>query len=98
MLTGSALEGADVFVHYHPNEQKDAEDVKAYIGKVAPNSKVELYAKDLRTEEACMEMVDVVKKWSKNELHVLYVFLSRRSHVKAGYRGERRGRCNLGEG
>ena len=74
VLTGSALEGADVFVHYHPNEQKDAEDVKAYIGKVAPNSKVELYAKDLRTEEACMEMVEVVKKWSNNELHVLYVF------------------------
>jgi hypothetical protein len=71
VLTKSALEGADLFIHYHPNEQKDAEDVKAYIAKVASSAKVELYPKDLRTEEACVEMVEAVKKWSNKELHVL---------------------------
>lgn len=72
MLTAnSALEGADVFLHYHPEEQKDAQDVKSYVAKVAPGRKVELYAKDLRTEEACLEMVQDIKKWSGGELNVL---------------------------
>ena len=65
-----------MFIHYHPNEQKDADDTKAYIAKVASKSKVELYAKDLRTEAACMEMVEAVKKWSGGELHVLYVHVA----------------------
>ncbi|KAI9637195.1 uncharacterized protein MKK02DRAFT_24172 [Dioszegia hungarica] len=66
-----ALEGASLFIHYHPKEQTDADNVKAYIAKVAPNAAVELYAKDLATESACLEMVEEVKKWSKGELHVL---------------------------
>ncbi|KAK8854965.1 hypothetical protein IAR55_003705 [Kwoniella newhampshirensis] len=66
-----ALEGADVFLHYHPLEEKDANDTKAYIAKVAPSAKVELYAKDLRTEQACLEMVEEVKKWSGGKLDVL---------------------------
>jgi hypothetical protein len=45
--------------------------VRDYIAKVAPKAKVELYAKDLRTEAANMEMVEAVKKWSGGELHVL---------------------------
>jgi hypothetical protein len=65
------LEGADVFIHYHPLEQKDAESVKEYIKKVAPNAKVELYAGDLREEKANLEMVEAIKKWSNSELHVL---------------------------
>lgn len=60
-----------MFLHYHPLEQTDADNTKAYIKKVAPNAQVELYAKDLRTEEACLEMVQEVKKWSGGELNVL---------------------------
>ena len=70
-LTCSALEGADLFIHYHPNEESDAQDVKSYIAKVAPKSKVKLHAKDLRTEAATMETVEAIKKWSGGELHVL---------------------------
>lgn len=71
----SALEGADVFVHYHPLEEKDAQNVKEYIAQVAPSSQVELYAKDLRDEPACQEMVQAIKKWSNDELHILCVAL-----------------------
>ena len=67
----SALEGASVFIHYHPSEEKDANDTKDYISKVAPKAKVELYAKDLRTEAAALEMVEAIKKWSGNTLHIL---------------------------
>jgi hypothetical protein len=65
------LEGADVFIHYHPQEQGDAEDTEQYIAKVAPNAKVELYAKDLREEKACNEMVEEVKKWSDGKVDIL---------------------------
>lgn len=67
----SALEGADVMVHYHPNEEQDAKDTVDYIKKVAPNAKTEIYAKDLRTEKACLEMVEDVKKWSGGKLDIL---------------------------
>lgn len=60
-----------MFMHYHPNEQRDAEEAKAYINKVAPKAKVELCAKDLSTEKACLEMVEEVKKWSGGKLWVL---------------------------
>lgn len=70
-LICSALEGADVFCHYHPNEEQDAKDTVEYIKKVAPNAKVETYAKDLRTEAACLEMVEEVKKWSGGKLDIL---------------------------
>jgi len=66
-----ALEGADVFCHYHPSEEQDAKDTVEYIKKVAPNAKVETYAKDLRTEAACLEMVEEVKKWSGGKLDIL---------------------------
>jgi len=72
----SALEGADVFCHYHPSEEQDAKDTADYIKKVAPNAKVETYAKDLRTEKACLEMVEEVKKWSGSKLDILYVLVS----------------------
>ena len=67
----SALEGADVFVHYHPSEEKDAKDTLDYIKKVAPNSKSEIHGKDFRTEAACLETVEAVKKWSGGEVHIL---------------------------
>jgi len=70
-LISSALEGADVFCHYHPSEEQDAKDTVEYIKKVAPNAKVETYAKDLRTEAACLEMVEEVKKWSGSKLDIL---------------------------
>lgn len=60
-------------VHYHPNEEQDAKDTADYIKKVAPNAKVQTYAKDLRTEKACLEMVEEVKKWSGGKLDILYV-------------------------
>jgi len=66
-----AMEGADVFVHYHPKEEKDAQDVKKAISEKAPKAKVELYAADLQTEEENLKMVEAIKKWSNNELHVL---------------------------
>jgi len=72
-LIFSALEGADVLCHYHPNEEQDAKDTVEYIKKVAPNAKVETYAKDLRTEKACLEMVEEVKKWSGGKLDILCV-------------------------
>ena len=65
-----------MFMHYHPAEQTDAEDTKAYIAKVAPKAQVELCAQDLRDEKGCLEMVEKVKKWSP-EIHVLYASLSR---------------------
>ena len=58
-------------MHYHPKEQRDAEEAKDYISKVAPKAKVELCAKDLSTEGGCLEMVDDVKKWSGGTVHVL---------------------------
>lgn len=67
----SALEGASLFIHYHPKEQQDASNVKDYISKIAPQAQVELYAKDLRDEASALEMVEAVKKWSGGELHVL---------------------------
>jgi hypothetical protein len=60
-----------VFIHYHPLEEKDANDTKDYIKKVAPNAKVELYAADLRTEEECLKLVEAAKKWSNGVIHVL---------------------------
>lgn len=68
---GSALEGADIFLHYHPAEEKDANDAKDYISKVAPNVKVELYAQDLSTEDNCMKMVEKVKAWSGGSVDIL---------------------------
>jgi hypothetical protein len=68
-------------VHYHPNEEQDAKDTVDYIKKVAPNAKVETYAKDLRTEKACLEMVEEVKKWSGGKLDILYVPSSFPNHA-----------------
>ena len=73
LMEYSALEGADVFIHHHPAEEKDAKDTKEYIAKVAPKAKIELYAADLRTEKANLEMVEAIKKWSGGELHILSV-------------------------
>jgi len=70
----SALEGASLFIHHHPNEEKDAKSTKEYISKVAPNAKVELYAADLRTEDECLKLVEAAKKWSQGVIHVLYVW------------------------
>lgn len=72
MKMGSALEGANVLINYVPEaEEEDAQDVKKYINKVAPNSKVELAPQDLRTEEGCMKLVQKVKEWSNGEVHIL---------------------------
>jgi len=62
---------ASIFLHYHPAEQEDAEDTKAYIAKVAPAAKVHLCAQDLRTEAGCLEMVEKIKEWSGGEVHIL---------------------------
>ncbi|ORX38705.1 hypothetical protein BD324DRAFT_622000 [Kockovaella imperatae] len=66
-----ALEGANVFIHYVPEEEKDAKSVKEYISKHAPNVKVELYEGDLRTEEGNMKMVQAIKEWSGGKVHIL---------------------------
>ncbi|WVO14614.1 hypothetical protein L204_102251 [Cryptococcus depauperatus] len=66
-----ALEGANVFIQYHPKEEQDAKDTVNQIKKVAPNVEVEAAAVDLRTEEACLELVEKVKKWSNGKLHIL---------------------------
>ena len=58
-------------MQYHPAEQKDAEDTKAYISKVAPGRRVELCAQNLEGEKGCLEMVEKVKKWSGGTVHVL---------------------------
>jgi hypothetical protein len=76
ILIHSALEGADVLCHYHPNEEQDAKNTVEYIKKVAPNAKVDIYAKDLRTEQACLEMVEEVKKWSGGKLDILCVIIT----------------------
>lgn len=89
----SALEGADVFCHYHPSEEQDAKDTADYIKKVAPNAKVETYAKDLRTEKACLEMVEEVKKWSGSKLDILYVSVSSPLLSLASPRSSFRLRC-----
>jgi hypothetical protein len=67
----SALEGADVFLHYLPAEEEDAQTTKKVIAERAPNAKVELCAKDLRDEKACLEMVEEIKKWSGSKLDIL---------------------------
>ena len=72
LLIIGALEGcSDIFVHYHPAEDRDAKDVAEYIKKVAPKTNVELYAKDLRDEKACNEMIDEIKKWSGGRVDIL---------------------------
>jgi len=67
----SAYEGANLFIHHHPAEEKDAQNVKKYIAEKSPETKVELYAADLRTEDEAMKLVEAVKKWSGNRLDVL---------------------------
>lgn len=67
----SAYEGANLFIHYHPAEEKDAQDVKKYIADKSPSTKVELYAGDLRTEEESLKLVEAIKKWSGSRLDVL---------------------------
>lgn len=65
-----------MLIHYHPSEEQDAQDTLDYVKKIAPKSKSDIYAKDLRTEQACLEMVDHVKQWSNGKLDILCVFLS----------------------
>jgi len=67
------MEGANIFMGYHPLEQTDAEATKDYISKVAPRSKVELGPQDLATEAGCLETVEKVRAWSKGTVHVLLV-------------------------
>lgn len=67
----SALEGADVFIHYHPSEEQDANDTLDFIKKHAPNSKSEIHAKDFRTEQGCLETVEAVRKWSGGKVDIL---------------------------
>lgn len=67
----SALEGANVLMHYHPKEKRDAEEAKDYIAKVAPDAQVELAEFDLSTEEECLKFVEKTKQWSHGQLHVL---------------------------
>ncbi|WVR07342.1 hypothetical protein IAU60_004383 [Kwoniella sp. DSM 27419] len=66
-----ALEGANVLIHYHPNEEKDAQEAKEYINQVAPKSKVELVAQDLKDEAGALKLVDKIKQWSNGRLDVL---------------------------
>ncbi|OCF30867.1 glucose and ribitol dehydrogenase [Kwoniella heveanensis CBS 569] len=66
-----ALEGADVLISYQPEEEKDAQDAKDYISKVAPKAQVELAPQDLRDEKGALELVDKIKKWSGGKLDVL---------------------------
>ncbi|KAJ8293853.1 NADPH-dependent aldehyde reductase 1, chloroplastic [Rhodotorula toruloides] len=55
----AALEGANVAIAYLPQEQKDADDTKAYIEKRTNNqSKVLLLPLDLKSEANCIKAVD----------------------------------------
>jgi len=65
------LEGADVLINYHPDEEEDAQDTKKYIEKVASKIKVELAPQDLRTEDGCLKLVEKVKTWSGGVVDVL---------------------------
>lgn len=58
---------------YHPNEEADAKDTIDDIKKRVPQAKVEAVAVEIQTEQACFELAEKIKKWSGNELHVLYV-------------------------
>ena len=51
-----AMEGAESFVAYLPEEQKDAEDTKAEVEKYY--GKLHLYPTDLRKKENCQKVVD----------------------------------------
>ncbi|ODN96373.1 glucose and ribitol dehydrogenase [Cryptococcus wingfieldii CBS 7118] len=66
-----AREGANVFIHYHPSEDQDAKDTVKEIQQHDPKVKVEAVAADLRTEQACLELVEKIKKWSNGRLDVL---------------------------
>ncbi|ODN75446.1 hypothetical protein, variant 1 [Cryptococcus amylolentus CBS 6039] len=67
----SAREGANVFIHYHPSEDQDAKDTVKQIQEHDPKVKVEAAAADLRTEQACLELAEKIKKWSNGRLDVL---------------------------
>ncbi len=67
----SALEGADVLINYHPNEEDDAQDTKKYIAKVAPKAQIELAPQDLRDEAGCLKLVEKVRSWSGGVVHIL---------------------------
>lgn len=60
-----------MLIHYHPSEEQDAKDTLEYVKKVAPSSKSDIYAKDLRTEKECLAMVEDVKKWCGGKLDIL---------------------------
>jgi len=59
-----AIEGAKgVSLNYLPKEEKDAEDVKAYIEKkVEGKTKVHLFPTDLKEEKNCIAAVEAVVK------------------------------------
>ncbi|KAG8929840.1 hypothetical protein FRC02_005006 [Tulasnella sp. 418] len=52
-----ALEGADVTIQYLPEEEQDAQNVKAEINKRAPKSNLLLIAADLKDEQTCKDLV-----------------------------------------
>jgi NAD(P)-dependent dehydrogenase (short-subunit alcohol dehydrogenase family) len=67
------LEGANLFIVHHPNEQKDADATKATIQEKAPSVKVELMATDLSSEKNCEEVVAKAKSVFANKIDILCV-------------------------
>ena len=55
-----AMEGAESFIAYLPEEQKDAEDTKKKVED--HGGKLHLYATDLREKENCQKVVDEAVK------------------------------------
>ena len=51
-----AMEGAEVFINYLPEEEKDAQETKKEVEK--QGGKCHLYAADLRSKETCKKIID----------------------------------------
>jgi hypothetical protein len=57
-VSSTALEGADLTLAYLPQEEKDVRAVELIIRNKAPASKLNLVAVDLRTEAACVNLIE----------------------------------------
>ncbi len=69
----SALEGASLLLAYVEEEERDAQDAKAYIAKVSPGTKVELITGDLSKESQCLKVVDKAKEIFNGRIDILWV-------------------------
>jgi len=67
-----ALEGANLTVAYHPEEERDAQEFLEILKKKSPKTQVLLVPGDLRDEKACLGLVDAhMKKWKQLDILIL---------------------------